>query len=465
MRRNWLPILLALAAVSSVDAYVRLTTGPLQTQGPPLIRPDFANIQFLVNTSVAPGATNSDGQTTITPDSDALGAIQAAMNAWNGVSTSAARFAPPQPTSLSNDPADGNHVITIEDTPENRSVAGDLMGVTLFQFTMDGNIVDTDIILNPSIVRDGMEIPYSTNHEMNTVDLQSVLTHELGHALGANHSGLLGAAMFQSSVAAEPGEVAEATLWSSLSPDDIAFVTEAYPAPGADLAFGSITGTVLFADGTPVRGALLTAIDASTGIAVGGISDLLDGSYTIGGIPPGSYLVYAEPMDQPVFPGFLYLPPSAPLDTSFRTAFFGGLDQPATVELVAGSPASAAIMVDSSPPALNLQYVAVDQGLGVIQVADSARVIPGGQACDVLVFGPGLDVNDTVWILGPATIRAGTLRADPTITVNGWVPLRFTVDALTVTAWASASIVVNNGSDASAWSGGLVISPVAASPQ
>jgi hypothetical protein len=178
-----LALMAVLASAGGAWAYVRFTTGPLQTQGPPLIRTDFANIQFLVNTSVAAGSVNSEGQTTITAGSDVLAAIQAAMDTWNSVPTSLARFAAPKPTSISNNPSDRNHVITIQDTPENRSVVGDLMGVTMLQFTLTGNIVDTDILLNPKIVRNGVQIPYSTNHALNTVDLQSVITHELGHSL------------------------------------------------------------------------------------------------------------------------------------------------------------------------------------------------------------------------------------------------------------------------------------------
>lgn len=464
MRTRWAAVMFLLAGAAGALAHVRFTTGPIQTQGSPLVRTDFTNIQFLVSSTVAAGAVNSDGQTMITPGSDVFGAIQAAMNTWNGVQTSVARFASPKPTSISNNPSDRSHVITIQDTPENRSVVGDLLGVTMLQFTTtNGNIVDTDILLNPKIVRNGVQVPYSTNHELNTIDLQSVITHELGHSLGASHSGLLSATMFQSSVASTEGAVAEATLWSSLSQDDIAFVSAAYPGPGATSLFGDITGKVFFANGSPVRGALLTAIDASSGVAVGAISNITDGTFTIARIPPGSYQVYAEPMDGPVFPGNLYFSSGTPLDLSFRTSFFGGVDQPLTVQVGVGASAAADITVDSAASTLNPQLMAKIQGsAGTIQIADSARAIPAGHATDILVFGPGLDPTKTVRILGPAKIRTGTVRADPSITFNGFVPLRFTVDASAVTSRASSSIVVNNGSDATALSGGLVILPAPA---
>jgi uncharacterized protein (TIGR03437 family) len=465
MRTRWLAVMFLLAGAGGAQAYVRFTTGPIQTQGSPLVRTDFTNIQFLVSSTVAAGATNSAGQTTIAPGSDVFGAIQAAMNAWNGVQTSRARFAAPQPTSLSNNPSDGKCVITIQDTPENRSVIGDLLGVTLLQFTSTGNIVDSDILLDPGLVFNGTQIPYSTNHALNTIDLESVITHELGHSLGANHSGLLSATMFQSGVPFEEGATAEATLWSTLSPDDIAFATSAYPTPGANSSFGGISGNVVFTNGAPVRGALVAAIDASSGIAAGTISNITDGTFTIAMIPPGNYQVYAQPMDGPVSPANLYFSSGAPLDTSFQTSFFGGVDQPGTVQVAAGSSAAAAITVDTAAATLNPQFIAAIQGSGAMQVVGSARVIPGGQATDVLVYGPGLDPSDTVQILGPATIRAGTLRLDPSNTAGGFIPLRFTVDTSPVTARASASIVVTDGTDAAALSGGLVIvAAPAASP-
>src|SRR5690349_11169970 len=168
MCKRWLAVMFLLAGAGGAQAYVRFTTGPIQTQGSLLARTDFTNVQFLVSSTVAAGAMNSEGQTMITAGSDVFGATQAAMNTWNGVSTSVARFAAAKPTSLSNNPSDRNHVITIQDTPENRSVVGDLMGVTMLQFTSTGNIVDTDIILNPKIVRNGVQFPYSTNHALNT---------------------------------------------------------------------------------------------------------------------------------------------------------------------------------------------------------------------------------------------------------------------------------------------------------
>src|SRR5258708_4284921 len=67
-----------------------------------LTRPDFANVEILLNEKAVAGLTNSDGNLIITPDSDVAGAVQAALAAWNAGATSAARFAPVQTTAALN---------------------------------------------------------------------------------------------------------------------------------------------------------------------------------------------------------------------------------------------------------------------------------------------------------------------------------------------------------------------------
>ena len=95
------------------------------------------------------------------------------------------------------------------------------MAITAIYYVVaDGAITDTDIIFNPRYT-------FSTTFADDTMDLQSVVTHESGHALGANHTNVLGAAMFQSGLANN-------NCQASLSSDDIAFVSSLYPASGRE---------------------------------------------------------------------------------------------------------------------------------------------------------------------------------------------------------------------------------------
>src|SRR5258708_10455606 len=130
----------------------------------------------------------------ITASSDPMAALQAAANTWSNVQSSTVQFAPLEASSAVNDPTDNKNTIVFLDTPENRSVTGSALAVTNLIFFMDGRIIETDIIFNPTVT-------FSTNLAPKTYDLQAVAAHEMGHALGANHSALLSSTMFQSTSA------------------------------------------------------------------------------------------------------------------------------------------------------------------------------------------------------------------------------------------------------------------------
>src|SRR5262249_48025290 len=165
---------------------------------------------------------------------------------------------------------------------------GPYLAITLWAYTDDGTIMDTDVLLNPALTEGSNHVAFSTDHSPGTYDLQSVATHEFGHALGANHSGILSASMYQSTIEFSPyASLAEATAQGTLSADDAAFAVSAYPAPGAASAYARITGTVRFDNGSPVRGALVVAVDPATGIAVASMASLANGGYAITGVPPG----------------------------------------------------------------------------------------------------------------------------------------------------------------------------------
>ncbi len=153
-----------------------------------------------------------------------------------------------------------------------------------------GQILDADILFNPAVT--------FTMDGSSGSDLQTVLTHEVGHFLGLDHSAVVKAMMFPY---APPME-------RTLGSDDVAAISLLYPKPSSDIATGSISGKVTMTDGSPVFGAHVFADSATSnpgypgGVRKTPIGTLTmpDGSYEVQGVPPDRYTVAAEPLDGPV---------------------------------------------------------------------------------------------------------------------------------------------------------------------
>src|SRR6185369_12004001 len=139
-------------------------------------------------------------------------------------------------------------------------VGPSLTSQTLVATTANGNIVDTDIVLNPLLT-------FSTTGAPDTYDLQSVLTKALGNSLGANNSAVLGAALCFSTAP-------NSTIQQTLSPEDIAFVSAVYPASGSS-GYATISGT-LSLDGAPLRNVLISVVDPAAGTALSGLTSYVD---------------------------------------------------------------------------------------------------------------------------------------------------------------------------------------------
>jgi matrixin len=153
-----------------------------------------------------------------------------------------------------------------------------------------GQILDADILFNPAMT-------FSMDGSSGS-DLQTVLTHEIGHFLGLDHSAVVKAMMFPY---APPME-------RTLGSDDVAAISMLYPKAGADIETGSISGQVTMTHGSAVFGAHVFADSAtnSPGYPGGvrktpiGTLSMPDGTYEIDGVPPDRYTVAAEPLDGPV---------------------------------------------------------------------------------------------------------------------------------------------------------------------
>jgi hypothetical protein len=85
---------------------------------------------------------------------------------------------------------DGVSLITVADTTANRNFfKEDALGYTNVLFkTSTGQIGEADIMISPTQ-------KFSTDGTFGTFDLESTLTHEVGHLLGLDHSDVKGAVM------------------------------------------------------------------------------------------------------------------------------------------------------------------------------------------------------------------------------------------------------------------------------
>jgi hypothetical protein len=144
-------------------------------------------------------------------------------------------------------------------------------------------VFDADIAFNPHV-----QFSTSTPPLSNDFDLQSVATHEFGHALGLDHSGIAHAVMFP---AGDTGESQQRTL----STDEIIGISFLYPSSNFGSYLGSISGQVTFPNIGGIYAAHVVAIDANTGnVVVDGLANA-DGSYRLF-VPPGSYNVLVLPL-------------------------------------------------------------------------------------------------------------------------------------------------------------------------
>jgi hypothetical protein len=214
-----------------------------------------------------------------------------------------------------------------------RVVSADVVGAQLTTAsspaTFVGEILDADTLFLPGNANTTFATPAALPSNPNAYDLESVLTHELGHSFGFNHSGEWGAMMFP--FAPPPGQItgSRPTAQSpdaSLSDDDRTGLRVLYPDPSDSVHAGTISGRVLPANPlalpispagvTGIFPAQVVAVDNATGTVAAAVmagwscSDpgpsQFDGAFSLQHLTVGStqnYQIYAEPLDGPVVLG------------------------------------------------------------------------------------------------------------------------------------------------------------------
>lgn len=203
---------------------------------------------------------------------------------------------------------------------------GEQLSATTPPSTFVGEILDADVFLRPGDPNTSFATPSALPLNPNAYDLESILTHELGHSFGFDHSGVWRAMMFP--FAPPPGQftgtrpTAESPD-AQLSDDDRTGLRVLYPDPSDATHIGTIAGHVLPANPlalplspagvTGIFPAQVVAVDNATGVVASAVmagwscSDpgpaVFDGSFFLEKLPVGStqnYQIYAEPLDGPV---------------------------------------------------------------------------------------------------------------------------------------------------------------------
>lgn len=269
--RNVARAAMVLATLGIVTAHVRLRHPTTQVG---LFWATPTNVSIVVN------RTGSDD----IPDGSHVTAVRNAIDEWNRATDTTLQLVEntsEAAVSRTDWEADDIHLVLWDEDNSSGFFGGNgAVAITPIFFFSNGVIADADVLFN------GEDFTFTTTNEPGSFDVQTVATHELGHLVGFDHSGWAGATMF-------PFVETTVELQRSIALDERVGLRDAYPAG----AVASITGTVRrIADGSVIAGAHVVARD-SAGRTAGSTLSETNGGFTLRGLVPDTYTVYATPFE------------------------------------------------------------------------------------------------------------------------------------------------------------------------
>jgi len=231
----------------------------------------------------------------IKADSDVLGALKRSVQAWAAVANIEIQteLSDKQSVSPAGVAGDGVSLITIAQTPENvlffANDSDSVSAKTRIFYNRRSFITEADIVLNPFQ-------QFSTDGTFGTFDLESTLTHEIGHLLGLRHSAVMGATMADSFARNGTRGIVDFSP-RTLATSDVAAIRDLYGASVGDEECCASIGGKVSAAGRPASGLIIWAEERETGRVAAQTETLTDGTYRLGGMLGGDYLLYWQARD------------------------------------------------------------------------------------------------------------------------------------------------------------------------
>ncbi len=444
--RIFIVLLIFAISTQTTESYVRSPTGV--SNGAPVAWNLTNSITPIVSNGRITYNLNSAGSDDL-PFSEVERVIATSFQTWENVPTSDIAFTRgPNSTSAGTQNDGVFQIYWLENsttTPDGINLAG-AFAVTA-QLIITGGPRTSEII-DVSTVFNGNEYRWATDGRADAIDVQEIATHEFGHSIGLAHSPIGGSTMFPRTA---PGRIQSRTL----STDDMIAASIAYPAAGFGSSTGTLRGNVRDGGGSNIFGAHVVATNAN-GVVVTGALSQPDGSYNIQGLPPGSYTVYAEPLD-PTGNAFFSRVDLNSFYGSILTDFQTSGDF--TVNIGAGSNAALDITVTRGAPALGAYYVSETSG----QLFSTApSIINRGQTSAIIgVAGPGIPQSGS-----PLSITGSGITVNGTFfgTVGGFPAVLVNVNISPSAPAGARNLIVNNGSQRTIVTGGVDIAEDGGAP-